>query len=254
MSFVVGGSSTERTVVVTGGSRGWGRAIVRRYAAPGTTIVLGFASNAKDAKEAAAQATDRGAEVVLVQGDVSDAGVIKEISDAVAGGPPLNALIHNAFYKHSMAPLDLADEDFDRAMDIGPKALLNLVRACLPYFPPSGGHIVSTGSPGTHRLFDIRGSWYFPMAAAKGALEVAIRYLAVDLGPRKITVNGVAAGFIENDNVAPSTFQERLGAKTPLRGLVPPDKLAEVVHFLGSDAGGWVTGQIVITDGGFSLI
>jgi 3-oxoacyl-[acyl-carrier protein] reductase len=250
---VIGG----RTVVVTGGSRGWGRAIVRRYAAPGTTIVLGYASSRAHADISAAQATDLGAEVLLVRGDISDSGVVNEIRDAVAAGAPLTALIHNAFYRHSATPLNLTDEDFDRAMDIGPKALLNLVRACLPFFPPSGGHIVCTGSSGTQRLYSRSGSTYFPMAAAKGALEVTIRYLAADLGPRHVTVNGVAAGFIENEGASEggeSTFHERIRAKTPLGGLVPPDHLAEVVHFLGSPGGSWVTGQIVLADGGFSLI
>ena len=194
-----------RTVLVTGGSRGWGRAISLRYARPETTLIVNFASNRAAADAVAHEAESRGAKVVLAQGDLAEAGGRETVIEAVEQSGRLDVLIHNAFVLTNAKPLDVSDADFARVMAVGPQALLELVRRTQQCFPDEGGRVVCTLSLATQRLFHVsRGSNYFPMAAAKAVLEICVRYLAVD--------------------------------------------------FLGSDEGRWVTGQILVADGGFSLI
>jgi NAD(P)-dependent dehydrogenase (short-subunit alcohol dehydrogenase family) len=249
--------SADRVVVVTGGSRGWGRAITLGYAEPGTTVIVNFARDAPAANGTAADARARGAEVVVVQGDVGDPAGVRAVLEAARALGRVDVLVHNAFLQAQATPLDLEEHVFDEAMAVGPKALLALLRDGLALFPDGGGHVVCTLSLATKRVFNKRGTDYFPMAVAKAALEVCVRYLAVDLAPRSITVNGVAAGYIATENMMGeglAAFRQQISAKTPLGRIATPEEVADVVRFLGSRAGGWVTGQIVVADGGFSLV
>jgi NAD(P)-dependent dehydrogenase (short-subunit alcohol dehydrogenase family) len=249
--------SADRVVVVTGGSRGWGRAVALRYAEAGTTLVVNFAHDAEAAKVTEADASGRGAEVVLVQADMGTPKGVGAVLDVARELGRVDVLVHNAFLLANAQPLDLDDDVFDGAMNVGPKALLGLLREGVELFPAEGGHVVCTLSLATQRVFNKRGTNYFPMAAAKAALEVCVRYLAVDLGPRSITVNGVAAGYIATENMMGEdreAFRQQIGAKTPLGRIATPEEVAEVVHFLGSPAGRWITGQIVVADGGFVLV
>ncbi len=247
----------DRVVVVTGGSRGWGRAISLRYAEPGTTLVVNYARDTVAANVVANDATDRGAEVVLVQADVGAPIGLNAVVDAVRSLGRMDVLIHNAFLQAQAQPLEMPEELFDGAMAVGPKALLALLRELAEMFPASGGHVVCTLSLATRRVFNQRGTNYFPMAVAKAALEVCVRYLAIDLAVKAVTVNGVAAGYIATENMMGNdreAFRRQITAKTPLGRIATPGEVADVVHFLGSPTGGWVTGQIVIADGGFSLV
>lgn len=257
-AFDDGSDTRERTVLITGGSRGWGRAITLRYARPQTTLIINFAANRVAAESVAREAEERGATAILVQGDLAEPAGRAAVIDAVKATGRLDVLVHNAFVLTNDKPLDVSDADFARVMAVGPQALLELVRETQEFFGDDGGRVVCTLSLATQRLFHVsRGSNYFPMAAAKAVLEVCVRYLAVDLAPRGITVNGVAAGYIGTENVmAPELagFRAAIGKKTPLGRVGTVEELADVVHFLGSDEGRWVTGQIVVADGGFSLI
>jgi len=249
--------SASKVVVVTGGSRGWGRAITLAYAQPGTTLVVNYANNTEAAQDTAAEATRLGAEVVLVQADMGAADGVAALVDAVRELGRMDVLVHNAFSLAQASPLVVTEEVFDTAMAVGPKALLAILQQGGDLFPESGGHVVCTLSLATQRLFNISGTPYFPMAAAKAALEVAVRYLAVDLAARNITVNGVSAGFIGTEAMMADerqSFRNRIDAKTPLGRIADPAEVADVVAFLGSAQARWVTGQIVVADGGFSLI
>jgi NAD(P)-dependent dehydrogenase (short-subunit alcohol dehydrogenase family) len=247
----------ERVVLVTGGSRGWGRAISLGYAEPGTTVVVNFAHDAAAADRTAAEVADRGATCVLVQSDVGSRQGISALLDALRPLGRLDVLVHNAFLQATAHPLEIEESLFDDVMDVGPKALLALLRGGAELFPAQGGHVVCTLSLATQRVFNKRGTDYFPMAVAKAALEICVRYLAVDLAPRSVTVNGVAAGYIATENMMADEldgFRRAISSKTPLSRIASPEEVADVVRFLGSRQGGWVTGQVVVADGGFSLI
>jgi NAD(P)-dependent dehydrogenase (short-subunit alcohol dehydrogenase family) len=249
--------SPDRVVLVTGGSRGWGRAISLRYAQPGTIVVINYAHNLDAAEATAAEVSQRGAAVILAQADMGEQAGVDSVLEVLRRCGRVDVVIHNAFLQTQSHPLDTADGVFDAAMAVGPKALLRLLREGVDLFPAEGGHVVCTLSLATQRIFNKRGTDYFPMAAAKAALEVCVRYLAVDLAPRAVTVNGVSAGYIATENMSGDdlrSFRQQIASKTPLGRIAAPLEVAEVVHFLGSSAGGWVTGQIVVADGGFSLI
>ncbi|MCW2523519.1 MAG: hypothetical protein JWO63_1854, partial [Frankiales bacterium] len=229
-----------------------------RYALPQTSLIINFASNRAAAEGLAQEAEALGASVMLAQGDLSEPAGRAAVTAAVRESGRLDVLVHNAFVLTNDKPLDVSDADFARVMAVGPQALLELVRETNALFPAEGGRVVCTLSLATQRLFHVsRGSNYFPMAAAKAVLEVCVRYLAVDLAPQAITVNGVSAGYIGTENVmAPelANFRTAIGKKTPLGRVATVEEVANVVHFLGSDEARWITGQIVVADGGFSLI
>ncbi|HEY2332664.1 MAG TPA: SDR family oxidoreductase [Acidimicrobiales bacterium] len=249
--------TADRVVVITGGTRGWGRAIAMRYAEPGTSLVLNFVRDAEAAAETASAVAALGADVALVQSDIATAAGVGAVLAAARELGRVDVLVHNAFLAATARPLEVSDDVFDAVMAVGPKALLAMLRGGVELFPDDGGHVVCTLSLATKRIFNKRGTNYFPMAAAKAALEVCVQYLAVDLAPRSITVNGVAAGFFADEAVTAETsdpFRASIASKTPLGRIPATREVADVVHFLGSSAGGWVTGQVLVADGGFSLI
>jgi NAD(P)-dependent dehydrogenase (short-subunit alcohol dehydrogenase family) len=194
---------------------------------------------------------------VLVQADLGEPSGVLELVDAVRSLGRMDVLVHNAFLLAQARPLEMPSHVFDDAMAVGPRALLALLREGVDLFPDTGGHVVCTLSLATRRVFNQRGTNYFPMAAAKAALEVCVRYLAVDLASRAITVNGVAAGYIATESMMGEElegFRRQIASKTPLARIASPEEVADVVRFLGSPAGRWVTGQIIVADGGFSLV
>lgn len=247
-----------RTVLVTGGSRGWGKAIVLRFASPGTRIIINYLQSTAAAEQTAREAAALGAETVLVAADLgTEQGVASLFDQVRVATDRVDVFVHNAFYLARSSPLNADIAEIERAMAVGPLGLVRCAQAVVPLMTGENSHIVCTTSTATHRLLNVKhGPLYFPMAIAKGALEVAIRYLAVELGSKNITVNGVAAGWIATEAMErqPPEITRRAMAKTPLGRYPAPREVADVVHFLGSAEGGWVTGQVVVADGGLTLI
>src|SRR5947199_294397 len=176
------------SVLVTGGTRGIGRAIALRLVADGAArAVLGYMRNDTAAEEAAALVEEAGGEAVLVRGNVADARTVDEL--AAAG--PYRVVVHNAATGVIRAALETEDKHWDWTLAANARALLSLARATVPAMK-DGGSILAISSLGAQRVLPN----YVLVGTSKAALESVVRYLAFDLAPRGIRVNSVPAGAV----------------------------------------------------------
>jgi enoyl-[acyl-carrier protein] reductase III len=238
-----------RAVVVTGGTRGIGKAIALRFASEGATrIVLGYMRNDQAAESATAEIRAAGAEPVLVRGNIASEKVIAEL----ASHGPYAAVVHNAATGVIEPALETEDRHWDWTMNANARALLSLARACAPDME-RGSAIVAISSLGAQRVLEN----YLLVGTSKAALESVMRYLAVELAPRGIRVNAVSGGVVETEALDHFPNREdmlRAGrTRTPAGRLVEPADIAGAVAFLCSPDAEMVRGQTLIVDGGYSL-
>ncbi len=237
------------SVLVTGGTRGIGRAITLRLVAEGASrAVLGYMRNDTAAEEAAALVREAGAEPVLVRGNVADARVVAELA-AAAG--PYRVVVHNAATGVIRPALETEDKHWDWTLNANARALLSLARATAPAME-RGGSIVAISSLGSQRVL----ANYVLVGTSKAALESVVRYLAVELAPRGIRVNAVSGGVVATEalDFFPNKDEMlRSVERTPAGRLVEPEDIAAAVAFLSSPEAAMICGQTLVVDGGFSL-
>jgi enoyl-[acyl-carrier protein] reductase III len=237
-----------KSVLVTGGSRGIGKAIALRFAREGAArVAIGYLRNDRAAEEAGEELSAAGTEPVLVRGNVSSERVMEQVREL----GPLDALVHNAATGVIRPALETEDKHWDWTMNANARALLQLARVAAPNMP-DGSSIVALSSLGAQRVLDN----YVLVGTSKAALEALVRYLGVELAPR-IRVNAVSGGVVETGALEHFPNREemlRAGAANPVGRLVTPDDIAGTVAFLCSEDADMIRGQTIIVDGGFSLL
>jgi enoyl-[acyl-carrier protein] reductase III len=238
-----------KSVFVSGGSRGIGKAIALRFARDGAErVAIGYLRNDRAAEETAAELRAAGADPVLVRGNVSSDRVL----ESVAALGPLDALVHNAATGIIRPALETQPKHWDWTMTANARALLDLARVAAPQMP-AGGAIVGVSSLGSTRVLDN----YTLVGTSKAALESLVRYLAVELASRGIRVNAVSAGVVETDALQHFPNREQMleqgWSRTPAGRIVTPADVAAAVAFLCSAEAEMVRGHTLIVDGGFSL-
>jgi enoyl-[acyl-carrier protein] reductase III len=238
------------SVLVTGGSRGIGREIARRFAEQGAArVAIGYLRNDRAAEEAAEDIEALGAEPLLIRGNVSSSKVV----DQIAALGPLDVLVHNAATGVARPALETDDKHFDWTMSANARALIALTRAAAPSMQP-GSTIVALSSLGSVRVLEN----YVLVGASKAALEAIVRYLAVELAPRGIRVNAVSGGVVRTDALDAFPNREEMvassEARTPAGRLATPADIAAVVCFLCTPDADMIRGQTLVVDGGFSLL
>jgi enoyl-[acyl-carrier protein] reductase III len=241
---------TPRSVLVTGASRGIGRAIALRLVDDGAErVALGYLRSDRAAEETAAELRSRGAEPVLVRGNVASQRVVDEFADA----GPYDAIVHNAATGVIRPALETEDRHWDWTLATNARALLALARACVPGMP-RGSSIVGVSSLGSIRVLEN----YVLVGTSKAALESVVRYLAVELAPRGVRVNAVSAGVVETGALEHFPNREEMLSsgreRTPAGRLVEPDDVAAAVSFLCSPGADMIRGQTLVIDGGYSLL
>jgi enoyl-[acyl-carrier protein] reductase III len=238
-----------KSVLVTGGSRGIGREIALRFADRGASrVAVGYLRNDRAAEETAEELRKRGAEPILVRGNVSSERVVRE----VAGLGPLDVLVHNAATGVIRPALETEDKHWDWTLNANAKALLSLARAAAPSMP-EGSAIVAVSSLGAQRVLEN----YVLVGTSKAALESLVRYLGVELAPRGIRVNAVSGGVVETGALEHFPNREEMlnaaRGRTPAGRMVEAGDIADAVLFLASPQASMIIGQTLIVDGGYSL-
>jgi enoyl-[acyl-carrier protein] reductase III len=235
------------TVLITGGSRGIGRAIALRFARDGARrIAIGYLRNDTAAEATADELRALGAEPVLVRGNVTSERVLEQVS---ALGP-LDVLVHNAATGVIRPALETEDKHWDWTLNANARALLSLARVAAPQMQP-GSSIVAISSLGAQRVLEN----YVLVGTSKAALESLVRYLAVELAPRGIRVNAVSGGVVETGALEHFPNREAMlaaGAANPVGRLVTPGDIAGAVAFLCSADSEMIRGQTIVVDGGYS--
>ncbi|HBY92934.1 MAG: SDR family oxidoreductase [Ardenticatenaceae bacterium] len=247
----------NQIVLITGGSRGIGRAIALRLARERPAhIVIGYCMNHQAARQTVADVESLGVSASAISTDVGNSDLLRELFDRVRQRwGRLDVFISNAARTTFRPAMELNVRNWQRIMDMNARAfLLGAQMAATIMRDNGGGRIIGLSSLGARSY----APGYAGLGAAKAVMESLTRYLAVELAPWGINVNVVCGGFIDTDSMrlAPQYKQltEYITSRTPAQRLGQPEDLAGVVAFLCSPDSDWIRGQTIIADGGFSLI
>ncbi|HWQ04173.1 MAG TPA: enoyl-[acyl-carrier-protein] reductase FabL [Longilinea sp.] len=246
-----------QAALVTGSSRGIGRAIALRLAQEGADIVINYVRNRKPAEDTAAQIELFDRKVIIVQADVSKPDGVERLFAAIEeafGG--LDILVSNAASGFNRPAMQQKISGWDYTFNVNTRALLLLAQKAAPLMEKrGGGAIVSISSPGAQRVMPD----YVAVGASKAALEALTRYLAVELASLNIRANAVSPGLVETDALQhfavlsdPAVIPRAI-ANTPARRLTTPEDVAGVVAFLCSEDAAMIRGQVIVIDGGYTL-
>jgi 3-oxoacyl-[acyl-carrier protein] reductase len=241
-----------RVALVTGGSRGIGRAIVEELARGGCKVAV-VATTEPGAEASAAAARESGAEAQAWAADVREPGRATSVVEAVvARWGRLDLLVNNAGITRDGLLMRMSDEDIDSVIDVNLKGTLYWCRAVArPMTKARSGCIVNISS-----IVGITGNaGQSNYAAAKAGIFGLTRSLAAEFGGRGVRVNAIAPGYIQTDMTAglPETVQKASLERIPLGRLGEPADIARAVLFLASDAATYITGTTLVVDGGMSL-
>jgi enoyl-[acyl-carrier protein] reductase III len=229
-----------KSVLVTGGSRGIGRAIALRFAELGAArVAIGYLRGDRAAQETARELDVAGAEPLLLRGNVGDPERVAALLDQAG---PLDVVVANAATGVIRPALELEERHWDWTLNANARSVFTLARHAGPSIPP-GGSIIAISSLGGVRVLDN----YVLVGVSKSAVETLVRYLAVELAPRGIRVNAVSAGLVETGALEHFPNRERMleyhRGRTPAGRLVEPRDIADVVCFLASPQAEMIRGQ-----------
>lgn len=250
---------SDKIALVTGGSRGLGRATALQLARTGADVIVTFRERQADGEAVASEIRALGRRALALPLDVAQVATFVPFAERIRatllehwGRPNFDFLINNAGIDRAAPFAQFEEADFDALFAVHFKGVFFLTQRLLPLLA-DGGRVVNT-STGLAR-FSIPG--YAAYASMKGAVEVFTRYLAKELGPRRITANVVAPGIVETDFTADALsrpgLREHLAAQIALGRIGVPEDIGGVVDFLCSEEGRWVNAQRIEASGGMML-
>ena len=242
-----------KTALVTGASRGIGRAIALRLAAEGANIAINYAGNTAKAEETKAAIEVAGGKAALFQAAVSDSAQVEQmVASVLETFGSLDILVNNAGITRDGLLMRMKEEDFDAVLDTNLKGIFHVTKAVTKIMMKQrSGRIVNMASV----VGIIGNAGQTNYAAAKAGVIGFTKSAARELAARGITVNAVAPGFIATDMTAamPEKAKEATLAAIPLRRMGTPEDVANAVLFLVSDQAAYITGQVVKVDGGMVM-
>lgn len=243
----------EKVALVTGGSRGIGRAIAVRLAEHGVDIVVNYVRHKKDAQATAAEVEKLGRKCLIVKANVAKESDVADMFGRIMGEfGKLDIVVSNAASGVLKPVMELTERHWNWAMDINARALLTIAQHGAPLMP-EGGRFVAVSSLGAIRAIEN----YTTVGASKAALESLVRHLAIELGPRKINVNTVSAGAVDTDALKKFPNRETILStaleRTPMGRLTTPEDVADTALFLCSPFATMIQGQVITVDGGYAI-
>jgi 3-oxoacyl-[acyl-carrier protein] reductase len=242
-----------RTALVTGGSRGIGKAIVQTLAREGASVAFVYQSNADAANQLVSELSQEQATVAAYAADVRDkAAADKVVGEVIAAWGKIDILVNNAGVIRDALLATMSEAQWRDVIDTNLTSVFNFCQAVTrPMMSARYGRIVNMSSVAAE--FGNKGQVNY--AASKGGIDGLTRCLATELASRGVTVNAVAPGFIETDMTAAvrNAAEAEIKKRIPVRRLGKPDDIAQAVAFLVSDAASYITGQVLRVDGGLTL-
>lgn len=244
-------SLNGKTALVTGASRGIGRAIALRLAEDGANVAVIYAGSADKAKAVVNEITALGVNAKAYRCNVADSAAVNETVKAVTNDlGKIDILVNNAGITRDGLMLRMKDEDFDAVLDTNLKGAFNMIRACYSGFiRKKSGRIINISS--VSGIMGNAGQANY--SASKAGVIGLTKSVARELASRGITCNAVAPGFIQTD------MTENLGDNNPLLNNIPlgrmgkPEDIAAAVAFLASDSAAYITGEVLKVDGGLAI-
>jgi len=238
-----------KVAVVTGASRGIGRGIAERLAKDGATIVVNYTKRAGEAEKVVSGIKGQGGNALAVQADVSKVEDIKRLfqeTKKVYGR--LDILVNNAGIFWAKPLLETTEEEYDQMFAVNAKGQFFALQEAAKHMA-EGGRIVNISTGGTKLAFPGISVY----GGSKSALEFFTKVAAKELGPKQITVNTVSPGYTETDMLSDPQFRTIGIQASPLGRLGTPADIAQVVSFIVSDDGGWITGDTIQAGGGVAM-
>ena len=242
-----------RVALVTGGSRGIGRAIARELATLGANVVINYFRNHKEARAAQQEMEGLGVQCVRVAAHLAEPRQVRKLMETVRNRfGRLDILINNAASGVNRPGMELEEKHWDWTLDINTKAPWLCTKEAVPLME-KGGRVVNISSLGANRVLPN----YLSVGVSKAGLEAVTRYMAVELAPLGITVNAISGGFVPTEALEHFPNRDEMLAtaesKTPGGQLLTAEDLAKAVAFLCSEDAAMIRGQVIIVDGGMSL-
>lgn len=244
-------SLQDKTALVTGASRGLGRAIALRLAADGANVAVIYAGSADKAEAVCAEIRALGRTAEAFQCDVACPEAVKETVQSVSTRiGKVDILVNNAGITRDGLVLSMKDADYDAVLDTNLKGAFNMIRACYrDFIRKKSGRIINITS--VSGIIGNAGQANY--SASKAGLIGLTKSVARELASRGVTVNAVAPGFIETDMTADTAADNPLLQQIPMGRMGQPEDIAAAVAFLAGDAAAYITGEVLRVDGGLAI-
>lgn len=244
----------RKTALITGGSRGIGRAVCVKLASMGMNIVFNYQSGEEAANETKALCDAQGVDVLAIKADISNSQECEQLVKAAQafGNGRIEVLVNNAGITRDNLLMKLKDEDLDRVVDVNLKGSFYMMREVSRIMLKQRyGHIINMSSV----VGVVGNAGQVNYSATKAAVIGMTKSLARELAGRKINVNAVAPGMIETamTDAINETAREKIIAGIPFGEIGKPEDVANLVAFLASDESRYITGQVICVDGGMAI-
>lgn len=243
----------KKVVLVTGGTRGIGKAIAKKFANNGYNIVLNYVSENTDVEAITKEFEEYGAEVLMLKADVSNFAECEElIKTSVEKFSKIDVLVNNAGITKDGLIAMMKEDAFNKVIDVNLKGTFNVTRNVVPYMMKKrSGAIINLSS-----VVGVSGnSGQSNYAASKAGIIGFTKSLAKELAARNIRVNAVAPGFIDTDmtSVLSDKVKENINGQIPLKRMGDATEVANAVYFLADEQSSYITGQVLNVDGGMLM-
>ncbi len=246
-----------KVALITGGSRGIGRAIALKLAAHGADVVINYARKTATAEQTRADIESLGRRAIAIKANLADADKISAMFDRIETEfGRCDILVGNAASGIPRPVLDTTDKHWDWTLDINTRSILRCARRAVPLMAAHGwGRIIAISSQGSTRVIPNYGI----TGVSKAAIEALVRYLAVDLAEKGIAVNAISPGVVDTDALKsfPIDVQQTIAdtaARTPAHHIVTPAEVAALAAFLCTNDAAMIVGQTIVMDGGLGLL